>query len=179
MLANMKSAFIGICVTVFTLCGCGSKPAAVLSDSMKDVVAPQSQIVWDIGNKALDEAGKPDASKMTDTDWAQILVAGQKLSELGFATGAAQRVTVTRPGSKLQNEENLGSFSATQVQGFIDSDTPAFASSAKQMAANANEIVAASKARDAEKLVEASSALVEICESCHVTFWYPQHGSGK
>ena len=161
------------------LTGCDHKPDVVLRDSMKDVVAPQAQIVWDTGNNALNDEGEPDSSRMTDADWSQTLQAGQRLRELSLAMSKAKHVTVARPRDKLQNEENPGSFNAAQVQGFIDSDPPTFAAMAEALVANAGQIVAASRARDAAKLVDASGALVEVCESCHVKFWYPPDNSKK
>ena len=43
-----------------------------LHELMKAVVAPQTQIVWDVGNNAQDADGAPDASKLKPTDWAKL-----------------------------------------------------------------------------------------------------------
>ena len=175
----MRSVFIKVCATALLLQGCDSKPDVVLRDSMKDVVAPQAQIVWDTGNIALNDEGAPDPSKMTDTDWSRTLEAGHRLRDISLALSQAKRLTVARPGDTLEHEDSDGSFNAAQVQRFIDSDLPTFTTMADGLRANADQIIAASNARDAKTLVDASGELVEVCESCHVKFWYPPDTSAK
>lgn len=55
---------------------------ANLRDLMKDVVAVQAQVVWDISNEAQDDDGNPDASKLTLGDWAKIADAGEKVRQV-------------------------------------------------------------------------------------------------
>jgi len=56
-------------------------PAPTLHDSMSQVVAPQAQAIWDITNRAMDDKGAPDGSKISEKDWAQIASAGQLLKD--------------------------------------------------------------------------------------------------
>ena len=39
-----------------------------LHDLMKNVVATQTQVIWDVGNRAQDDQGNPDASKLAADD---------------------------------------------------------------------------------------------------------------
>ena len=175
----MRAQIVALGIGIVLLCGCEQKPAVVLHDLMKDVVAPQAQIAWDLANNAQDDDGKPDSSKLADGDWAKIAEAGQKLRDAALSLTQAGRITVAAPGQKIQDEENAGASTVAQVQGFINADMPAFAAFATPLAANADQFVSASKSHDAAKLAEASGSLDQVCESCHVKTWYRQQSGAK
>ena len=175
----MRSMAIVLSVGLLLLSGCERKPTVVLHDAMKDVVAPQAQIVWDVANNAQDDDGKPDPSKLTDGDWAKIADAGRKLKDQATAISDAAHLTVAPPGQKIQDEENSGASTAAQVQGFIAADPQGFAAFAKTLAEQADKFTGAAQSRDAAKLADAAGSLDQVCESCHVKYWYPQQAAGK
>lgn len=144
-----------------------------LHDLMKDVVAVQTQIVWDISNNVQDNLGNLDASKMTAADWSRIGAAAGKVRDVSRTLAATDHIVVAAPGQKLQDEENPGAFNAKAVQTVIDANPKAFNAFAQALATNMNEIVVAAQARDAKKTNDAVSRLDQVCEQCHTQFWYP------
>lgn len=161
--------------------GCAPKaPAPTVQDSMANVVAPQAQAIWDISNRAMNDQGTPDASKITEADWAKIAAAGQQITDRSKSLAEAKKVVVAAEGVKLQDEGGSGSGSnAKQVQGFIDANPAAFADHAKKLMATGETLIAASKAKDVAKLSQVSDSLDGVCEACHMQFWYPQQNAGK
>lgn len=149
-----------------------------LHAAMKDVIAPQAQILWDVSNNALDDDGNPDAKRVTAAQWKQIGVAGLRMKEMALTLAAAQPIKVAAPGVTLQDEGPPGA-GAAQVQKFIDADPAAFSAHARELAAAADGFVAASSARDVAKLAEFGGTLDQVCETCHMQFWYPQQGGGQ
>jgi hypothetical protein len=146
----------------------------MLHPLMKDVVAPQAQVMWDVGNKAMDDDGKADASKLKPADWTALLAASQKMKDAASTVAAAQQIAVAPPGAKLQDEGAPGASTPKQIQGYIDANRGAFTDHAKKLAGVADDFYQAAKARDAVKLMDASSRLDEVCEACHTQFWYPE-----
>jgi cytochrome c556 len=172
----MKSSLCLLCVglVVASAYAGNSSTAPNLRDLMKNVVAVQSQIIWDIGNHAQDDQGNLDPKKMKPTDWSAIVSAGDKVKQAAQTLVVADHVMVAAPGQKLQDEGNAGAFDAKAVQRTIDADPKAFNAFAKLLAATMDEIAAAARAKDAAKVADVSNRLDEICEACHTQFWYPE-----
>lgn len=141
---------------------------------MKNVVAVQTQVVWDIGNQAQDDQGNPDASKLAAADWTRIIDAATKVRQASQTLAQADHVQAAAPGMKIEGEGNSGALGANQVQALIDKDPAGFRAMSQALAGSMEQIGAAAKAKDAAKLFEVSGALDQVCESCHMKFWYPE-----
>lgn len=174
----MKSSWlaVGSAVAVFgalaALAADASPPN--LHDIMKNVVAVQTQVVWDVGNVAQDDKGDPDPSKLKAADWAKASAAAAKVRQAALTLASAPKVLAAAPGQKLDGEGGSGGgFNAKQVQAVIDANPKVFQGFATALASNMADIEAAAKAKDAKKLFDASGAIDQVCEDCHKQFWYP------
>jgi hypothetical protein len=145
-----------------------------LHELMKNIVAVQAQVIWDVGNKAQDDQGNPDASKLKATDWSRIVSAGGKVKQAAQTLAQAEHVMAAGPGQKLDGEGAPGTFGAKQVQGAIDANPKAFRAFSQALAVSMDQIVAAAQAKDAAKVFDVSGRLDQVCEDCHVQFWYPE-----
>lgn len=163
------------CGLMFAIAGAGNTtPAAPnLHELMKDVAA-QTQIIWDIGNRTMDDEGKPDPVKIAAADWMQILSASGKVSDAAKTLADAKHVVGAAAGQKIQGEGNPGSFSAKDVEKAIAANPRAFSAFARQLAASMDEITQAARKRDAAKAFDVAGQLDQVCEQCHLTFWYPE-----
>ena len=149
-------------------------PAPNLHELMKNVVAIQTQVIWDVGNNAQDDAGNPDAKKMKPADWTQVGTAAGKVRDAMQALAKAPHVMAAAPGQKIDGEGGTpGAFGAKDVQKVLDAKPKVFQAFAQQMIKSMDELVAASKAKDAKKLFDVSGRLDQECEVCHQQFWYP------
>jgi hypothetical protein len=175
----MRRLVIGLVATGLMMAAVHAQaPAPTIHAAMKNVVAPQAQILWDVGNEAMDDNGTPDAKRLSAAQWAQLAAAGQKVKDMSLALAMADHIKVVAPAAAIQGEGDPNSSSAVQVQGFVDADPTGFADQARKLAAVADDFVAAAKARDAAKLGLASGNLDQVCEDCHMRYWYPQQNSG-
>ncbi|HKU17201.1 MAG TPA: cytochrome c [Steroidobacteraceae bacterium] len=152
---------------------------ANVHDLMKDVVAVQAQVVWDVSNQAQDDAGNPDASKLAAGDWTKIMAAGEKVRQAAQALAQSEHVLAAAPGVKLEGEGNPGAFGAQQVQAAIDANPAQFRAYSKALAVSMEQLASATKTKDATKLADVSGALDQVCETCHVKFWYPQQQAAR
>ena len=60
-----------------------------------------------------------------------------------------------------------------EVQKAIDANPKVFKAFATQLAGSMDELVAATKTKNAQKLFDVSGRLDQECEGCHMQFWYP------
>ena len=141
---------------------------------MKVTVAPQAQILWDVGNAAYDDNGNVNVAKMTTADWAKLSGAAQAMKAAALSLADAPKVAVAAPGTKLQDEGSPGVATAAQIQRFIDADPKDFAAHARALADVSDGFLEASRTRNGQTLADASARLDEVCEACHVKYWYPK-----
>ena len=167
-----------ICLGALALAaGCNRTPQPQLHDSMAQVVVPGSTTMWDVANRAINDNAEPDASKLTDADWANLITASQQVRDRALALAAQKHVVVADPMVKIQDEGGPGASNAKDVQAFIDAKPAVFSQQAKNLAAAADGFLIAAKTKDAAKLAEVSDKLDGVCESCHLQFWYPQQAT--
>jgi cytochrome c556 len=145
-----------------------------LHELMKAIVAPETQIVWDVGNNAQDADGNPDASKLKAGDWSKLIAASNKVKQAAQALAQADHILAASPGVKLDGEGNPGTYGVKQVQTAIDKNPAAFKAFAQALVVNMDQVLAAAQAKNAQKLFDSSGGLDQVCENCHVQFWYPE-----
>ena len=61
----------------------------------------------------------------------------------------------------------------------IDANPAAFRARSQELVSSMDEIVAAAQSKDAAKLFEVSGSLDQVCENCHMQFWYPQQKAAR
>jgi len=150
----------------------------VVQQVMKEVVAPQANFLWDVGNRAMDDNGDADASRVSAADWSKLMSSGRAMKDAATKMAAATKVIVAAPGTKVQDEGASGSLTAAQIQKHVDADRQGFTERSRELAVVSDEFLAAAEAKDAAKLVAASGRLDQVCEACHVKFWYPEQDGG-
>jgi hypothetical protein len=176
---RMQRLLLGMAATGLTVAVVHAQATApTIQAAMKGVIAPQAQILWDVGNEAMDDNGNPDAKRLTAAQWDQLAAAGAKVKDMSLALAMAEHIKVVGPGAAIQGEGDPNSSSAVQVQGFVDANPAGFAEQSRKLAAAADDFVVAAKARDAAKLGLASGNLDQVCEDCHMRYWYPQQNGG-
>lgn len=148
-------------------------PAANLHELMKNIVAPQAQIVWDVGNNAMDDNGNPDASKLKPADWTKIATAAGKVKQASQTLAQADKIMAAGPGQKIEGEGSPDAFGAKEVQKVLDANPKVFRAFAQQLAASMDEVVQSAQTKNATKLADVSGRLDQVCEACHLQFWYP------
>ena len=146
---------------------------ADVHDLMKNVVAVQTQVIWDVSNGAQDDQGNPDASKMTAADWNKIIDAAGKVKQASLTLAKADHVIAAAAGVKIEGEGNEGVAGAKQVQAALEKNPAEFRTRSQALATSMDQIITAAKARNATKVFEVSGTLDEVCEDCHQKFWYP------
>jgi cytochrome c556 len=128
--------------------------------------------MWAIG--AQDDQGNPDASKLAADDWTQLTDAAGKVRQVAQTLTHSEHILAAAPGVKIDGEGNPDAPGAKQVQAALDANPKEFQALSQALATSMDQVVAAAKAKDAAKLFDVSGALDQVCEDCHVKFWYPE-----
>lgn len=149
-------------------------PKANLQQTMVTKVNPQGLALWEITNGAMDGRGDLSASKLTAADWAKLLVIGKGLEDGGRILATRSGVMAALPGAKLQDEANQGAAKAADVQRYLDAKPAEFRSHALELQKTGASVIEAATKHDVKKLSVLAGSLDEVCENCHITFWYPK-----
>lgn len=152
-----------------------SAPAApTLHDVMKEQIDANADALWDVTNAAIDDNAMLDAAKLGDAGWARIIELSGKVEDGARALAAMDPVVVAAPGVKISDSDIEGGHTAAQVQAYVDADPATFRSLATTLADHMAEIRTAAMGRDADTAARLVNELDGVCESCHLSYWYPE-----
>jgi len=176
-------AVAALALAVLLAVGCSPKPPPpTVNASMTQVMAPQTQTIWDITSHAFNARGDGlDAAKISPADWAKLEEAGRQLRDRALLLANAPHVIAAAPGETIMGADAVGApskigntwdaASARQVQAMIDANPKLFAERARILADAGGTVVKASKTQDVGPLYKVSSGMDEVCDGCHQKFW--------
>lgn len=174
----MKFFAQAACVASLTIFGTAlaadaTKP--VVQVLMQSKVNPMGLALWDITNPAIGADGNLDPKKISAANWARLLEIGKALEEAGRTLATSGGVLAALPGAKLQDEGTAaGASKAADVQRYLDAKPAVFRTHALALQKTGASVVTAATKKDLKILSDVSNGLDEVCEKCHVIFWYPQ-----
>jgi len=172
--------------------GCRSKPAAAdpgatgpaaaqfrttssVRELMQSIVAPSAQGLWDSVGRVSNSKGTVDLAPRTDPEWAAVrrnavtliesanllMMRGRHIAPEGAAT---LRADDADPGAELHPAE---------IEKRVNANWPAWLGMAYALHDGGTAMLKTIDAKDPAGLENVGSELDGICESCHLTFWYP------
>jgi hypothetical protein len=162
--------------------GCNAKPAAtaaspstltpVLSvkELMQHIVDPQADYAFDAVSVDVGPKGVVETAPTTDEDWTRI---ERGMFVLAEASNLLKMPRKMAPDGEGNTDPGGPELTPAQIEAKVKENPALWSSHADQLRAEALKIVAIVKARDAQKLFDAGSALDRACEACHLDFWYP------
>lgn len=143
-----------------------------VQDLMTSLVDPSADFLWASVSTLVTAAGTEERQPRTDAEWHEVRRHAIILTEAGNLLALAGR-KVAPPGKKLEDEGIQGVLPAAEVQALMDSNHAAFAGFAQALRDVGADMVKAIDARNPQGMIDAGEAIDEVCESCHMTFWYP------
>jgi hypothetical protein len=146
------------------------RPVATVKDVMDYIVIPSSEFVFNAVSSTQGPNGAENKEPKTDADWAQVrrhavllIEAGNLLTVPGRHVAGAKDKS-NNPGSELE---------PAQMDALVAKNRALFAKKAQGFVDAAMIALKAVDARNVEGLSDAGGDIDEACESCHLTFWYP------
>jgi hypothetical protein len=145
------------------------KPMASIQELMQAVVDTSADGVWNAVETVSTKAGTEEHQPRTPEEWVAARNAAITLTE---ATNLLV-IDGRRVGAKEFPAEANGALDSVHIQQLLDARRPAFNAFALALRAAGLRAVAAIDAKDPAELVKVGGDIDEICESCHLAFWYP------
>lgn len=175
MIINIRLLSLAVAVLVLEACEPqvpqrpSLQPSASLQELMQNIVDPSADGVWNSVETVVTQSGESTHQPHTPEEWSEVRRAAITLSESANLLLIQHR----RVGVKPFLAEASGALDSGQIQTLIDTQRAAFDGFAVALREAAFTSVSAIDARDPVSLVGAGGAIDEICEGCHLKFWYP------
>jgi cytochrome c556 len=138
---------------------------------MQQQVNPAMMAIWDVGNNALDENGGLDASLLDDAKWATIADNADKLAAAGKQIGGASDFVAAAADNSTVGE---GEIKMAAVQKHVDGNPDGLKQMGTAFADSATRLDTAARAKDVKTAGDLISGMDQVCESCHLEYWYPE-----
>jgi len=149
------------------------KLTAGIQDIMALEVDPAADALWESVSTTVNKSGTHEHKPLTDDDWAKarghalILIEASNLLVMDGRRVAREGV------QKLEDHGTPGNFSAEESQQAIDANRETFVSYAHALRDVGEAILKAVEAKNAEGIMDAGATMDQVCEGCHLKFWYP------
>ena len=145
------------------------QPVATIQELMQAEVDASADNIWDAVETTTSKSGEETKQPRTAEQWQEVRRNAIVLIE------AANLLTVEprRLAATPFPAEAAGALDSAEIERRIAGNRGAFNQFAVTLRQTAQTMLSAIDARDAQALVAAGGVLDEVCESCHMTFWYP------
>ena len=152
------------------------RATSTIRELMQSMVAPSAQGLWDSVGRVSDAKGTRDLEPRSDEEWAAVrrhavslmestnllLIPGRHVARAGQETLRADDAV---PGSELPPAE---------IEKQINQSWVVWTAMTHTLHQSAASMLDAIDKKDVARLESTGSDLDGVCESCHLTFWYPQ-----
>jgi hypothetical protein len=145
------------------------QPVATLQELMQSEVDASADSIWDAVETTTSRSGDENKQPRTPGEWQEVRRNAIVLIEAGNLLTVDKRRLSAAPFPA----EAAGALDSTQIEKRIATNRAAFNQYALTLRQTAQTMLAAIDAKDPQALVSAGGVLDEVCESCHMTFWYP------
>lgn len=170
----------GTALVLLALCGCSAprtsvppamslEPVATLQELMQSEVDASADNIWDAVETSVGPGGEEHKQPRTAEEWQEIRRNAIVLIE------AANLLTVEhrRLSAAPFPAEATGALDSVEIEKRIAHNRIVFDQYALALRQTARTLLTAIDAKDPQALVTTGGNLDEVCESCHMTFWYP------
>jgi len=145
---------------------------ASIQELMDAVIDPSADALWDSVSITTSKKGTVFHQPHTEEEWQEVRRRAIALIE-GTNLLVMDGRKLVAPGSPVLDQGTSGVLSAEEGQKKLDSQHPTFVQFAKALREAGTQMLTAIDKKDATDMMNAGAAMDGICESCHLTFWYP------
>jgi cytochrome c556 len=164
-----------LCASLLLLAGfaVAQKPHLVLFPMMRGDMVVDAERLGVLGEQARDADGMPDGSKLSPSDWTHIWKSADRLAQAASDLASSATIDVVGTDAKVESAEAIWGSTPAEIKHYIDQDRPGFDDRARNLGALADQFKRAANRHDADLLIDAADRLENVCEACHLRYWYP------
>jgi len=148
------------------------KISASIQDLMLHEIEPAAEALWNSVSITVTEDGAEQKQPRTDEEWFELRGHAITLMEAANLLVMPGRKALN-PGQVMADEGVQGVLPATEVQAKIDANHAQFVQFAHVLHDVSETMLQAIDAKNVQGIMDAGEAIDAACESCHLTFWYP------
>lgn len=171
---------------VLTACGKSEPPAAAtpapttspikltagIQDIMKDMIDPAADFLWESVSSTVTVEGVEEKQPRTDEEWAEVRKQALIIAESANLILLPGR-HVAREGQVLDDHGTPGNLTAAESEQAIAADRATYEGFGQALHDAGVAFIKAAEARNPQAILDAGEVMDEVCESCHLKFWYP------
>lgn len=148
------------------------KPIAGVQDVMASMIDPAADFLWESVSTTVTRGKTVEKQPHTDAEWAEVRRQAIILTE-GANLIMMDGRHVVKEGSKLEDHGTPGNLTAEESEKSIAENRAAFVAFSTSLRDVGVQMLAAADNRNPQGLVDAGDTLDQVCEGCHLKFWYP------
>jgi len=145
---------------------------ASIQDIMAAEIDPAADYIWESVGTIVSADGVEQRQPRTDEEWQQVRFRAVTLTEATNLLVMDGR-RVAAEGKKLEDEGVPGILTAAQAQQAIDQNRAAYVAFSRALHDVGAATLDAIDARDVDGMMKAGDEMDQVCEACHIQFWYP------
>ena len=145
---------------------------ASIQELMDAVIDPSADALWDSVSIIATAKGTVFHQPHTDEAWQETRRHAIALIE-GTNLLVMDGRKLVAPGSPVLDQGTSGVLTAEEGQQKFASQHTAFVQFARALREAGTQMLTAIDKKDPTGMMNAGSAMDGVCESCHLTFWYP------
>jgi len=148
------------------------KPIAGVQDVMATMIDPAADFLWESVSTTVTRGKTVEKQPRTDEEWAEVRRQAIILTE-GANLIMMDGRHVVKEGAKLEDHGTPGNLTAQESEKAIGENREAFLAFSTALRDVGVQMLAAADNRNPQGLVDAGDTLDQVCEGCHLKFWYP------
>ena len=147
------------------------KTVAGVQDIMAYMVDPAADFLWASVSTTETAEGIEEKQPRSDEEWREVHKQAILLTE------GANLLLIDRhvagEGRSLEDHGTPGNLTAAESEEAIRNDRQTYAAFAIALRDIGEAFVAAADRRDPRAIIDAGDTMDQVCEGCHLKFWYP------
>ena len=148
------------------------KPIAGMQDVMAGMIDPAADFLWESVSTTVTGNTTVEKQPRTDAEWAEVRRQAIILAE-GANLIMMEGRHVVKEGSHLEDHGTPGNLTAEESEQKIAADRGSFIAFAQAVRDVGVSMLDAADARNPQGLIDAGDTMDQVCEGCHLQFWYP------
>jgi len=148
------------------------KLTAGIQDIMAHMIDPAADFLWESVSTTVTAEGIEDKQPRTDAEWNEVRRHAIVLTESANLILMEGR-HVAREGKQLEDHGTPGNLTAAEAEQAIAADRATFVAFAQALHDSGVAFLKAADDRNPQAMLDAGETMDQVCESCHLKFWYP------
>jgi hypothetical protein len=145
---------------------------ASIQELMDAVIDPSADALWDSVSITTTAKGTVFHQPHSDEEWQEARRHAIALVE-GTNLLIMDGRKLVAPGSPVLDQGTSGVLSAEEGEKLFDAKHPTFVQFARALREAGTQMLTSIDKKDPTGMMNAGAAMDGVCESCHLTFWYP------